>query len=317
MALSSSRAPGDFPGKSEINPMEHCNRIELQSGRTLGDSQMTAQKGMEIQEEPSPPTFDPIQFQDEEESTKKVEGTFPFPPQRQIIHFPQRLAMTKKDEEFGRFLDQVKDIYVEVPLIDSIQQMSKFAKFLKDIMPNQRKKGEIETIGLTEECSALFEKNTFPKLQDLESFFIPCTIGSKFIEKGFCDLGASVSLIPYLICNKLGLKNFKLTTMTLQLADHSCKYPMSIIEDVLVEVGGCIIPIDFVVLDLEEDTKIPIILGRPFLVIAGVIIDVKNYKLSLVIGKERLEYDLSNSPNHVASFLVSMSSGADAYKTKE
>ncbi|XP_042404759.1 uncharacterized protein LOC121994953 [Zingiber officinale] len=105
--------------------------------------------------------------------------------------------------------------------------------------------------------------------------------------------------------------------MALQLADHSCRYPMSIVEDVPVEVGGSIIPTDFMVLDMEEDPKLPIALGRPFLATAGAIIDVKNHKLSLVIGKERLKYDLSNSPNYVSSLLVSICSGADAYKVEE
>ncbi|XP_042432651.1 uncharacterized protein LOC122019229 [Zingiber officinale] len=169
--------------------------------------------------------------------------------------------MTKKDEEFYMFLDKIKDIYAEVPLIDAIQQMPKFATFLKDIMSNRRKKGEIKTVALTEECSALFEKNTSPKLQDPGSFYIPCIIGPEFIEKACCDLGRSVSLISY---------------------------PIGIIEDVPVEVGGYIIPIDFVVLDMEEDPKILIILGRPFLMTIGAIIDVKNHNLSLVIAKERL-----------------------------
>ena len=159
-------------------------------------------------------------------------------------------------------------------------------------------------------------KNTSPKLKDPGSFYIPCNIGTEFIEKSFCDLGASVSLIPYLVCNKLGLKNFKLTTMTLQLADHSCRYSMGIVEDMPVEVGGSIIPTDFVVLDMEEDPKIPIILGRPFLATAGAIIDVKNHKLSLVIGKERLEYDLSKASNHVSS-LLSACSRTSIYKLEE
>ncbi|XP_042443986.1 uncharacterized protein LOC122029098 [Zingiber officinale] len=83
--------------------------------------------------------------------------------------------------------------------------------------------------------------------------------------------------------------------MALQLADHSCRYPMGIVEDVSVEVGRCIVPTDFIVLDMEEDPKIPIILGRSFLATAGAIIDVKSHKLSLETGKEKIEFDLSNS----------------------
>ncbi|XP_042400966.1 uncharacterized protein LOC121990997 [Zingiber officinale] len=165
-----------------------------------------------------------------------------------------------------------------------------------------RQKSDFETVALTEKCSALLTADTPPKVQDPGSFSIPCKISSELIHKAFCDLGASVSLFPYSLCKKLGLQNIKLTTMTLQLDDHSCRYPMGIVEDVLVEIGGCIVPIDFVVLDMEEDPKIPIILGRPFLATAGALIDVKRHKLSLEIDKERLEFDLSDSPNGISSF---------------
>ncbi|XP_042437072.1 uncharacterized protein LOC122023040 [Zingiber officinale] len=83
--------------------------------------------------------------------------------------------------------------------------------------------------------------------------------------------------------------------MILELADHSCRYPMGIVEDVLVEVGRCKVPTDFIVLDMEEDPKILIILGRPFLDTAGAVIDVKSHKLSLEIGKEKIKFDLPNS----------------------
>ncbi|XP_042467549.1 uncharacterized protein LOC122050731 [Zingiber officinale] len=83
--------------------------------------------------------------------------------------------------------------------------------------------------------------------------------------------------------------------MALQLADHSCRYLMGIVEDVPIEVGGCIVPTNFIILHMEEDPKILIILGRPFLTTTGAIIDVKNHKLSLEICKEKIEFDLSNS----------------------
>ncbi|XP_042437103.1 uncharacterized protein LOC122023076 [Zingiber officinale] len=111
--------------------------------------------------------------------------------------------------------------------------MPKFAKFLKGILSNRRQKGDFETVVLTENCTALFTANSSPKLQDPGSFSIPCKIGSKLIPRAFCDLGASVSLLLYSLCKKLGRQNIKLTTMALQLADHSCRYPMGIVEDVL------------------------------------------------------------------------------------
>ena len=52
--------------------------------------------------------------------------------------------------------------------------------------------------------------------------------------------------------------------MSLQLADRSIKHLRGIIEDVLVKVDKLIFPVDFVVLDMEEDNEVPLILARPF-----------------------------------------------------
>ncbi|XP_057986650.1 uncharacterized protein LOC131171198 [Hevea brasiliensis] len=95
------------------------------------------------------------------------------------------------------------------------------------------------------------------------------------IDKAFCDLGASVSLIPLSICQKLEVGELKPTTISLQLAGRFVKYPVGILENIPIKVGKFFIPVDFVVLEMEEDIQIPIILGRPFLATAGAIIDVK------------------------------------------
>ncbi|XP_042448965.1 uncharacterized protein LOC122033875 [Zingiber officinale] len=176
IAQSVSRAQGTFPGKPDLNPVEHFNRIELRSGCT-----------------------------------------------NQTIPFPQKLIASQKDEEFNCFLKKVKEICIEVPLMDTLHQMPKFVKFLKGILSNRRQKGDFETVALIENCSALLMANSPPKLQDPGSFPIPCKIGFELIPRAFCDLGASVSLLPYTLCKKLGLQNIKLTTMALQLADHSCR----------------------------------------------------------------------------------------------
>ncbi|XP_042404625.1 uncharacterized protein LOC121994764 [Zingiber officinale] len=175
------------------------------------------------------------QNRDGEEATKKVEETLQVLPQNQTIPFPQKLITSQKDEEFNHFLKKIKEICIEVPLIDALHQMLKFVKFLKGILSIRRQKGNFETIALTENCSALLMANSPPKLQDPGSFSIPCKIRSELIPRAFYDLGASISLLPYSLCKKLGLQNIKLTTMALQLTNHSCRYPMEIVEDVPVE----------------------------------------------------------------------------------
>lgn len=92
--------------------------------------------------------------------------------------------------------------------------------------------------------------------------------------KALCDLGASINLMPLSVYKRLQLGEAKHTTVTLQLADRSLAHPLGIVEDVLVKVGKFILPADFIILDMEEDERIAIILGRPFLATGRALIDV-------------------------------------------
>ncbi|XP_022872074.1 uncharacterized protein LOC111391158 [Olea europaea var. sylvestris] len=104
--------------------------------------------------------------------------------------------------------------------------MPNYAKFMKDILSNKRKLEDNEMVMLTEECSAILQHKLPPKLKDPGSFTIPCNIG---------------------------LGEAKATTISLQLADRSIKHPRDICEDILVNVDKFIFPVDFIILDMEED----------------------------------------------------------------
>jgi len=86
--------------------------------------------------------------------------------------------------------------------------------------------------------------------------------------------------MPYSIFKRFGLGKLRPTRISLQLVDRSIKYPMGILEDVPIKVGDFYVSIDFVVLDIAEDSRTQIILGRPFLATAGCKIDVKEGKLT-------------------------------------
>ena len=141
---------------------------------------------------------------------------------------------------------------------------------------------------LTEESSAILQKKLPPKLKDPGSFTIPCTIGKSYFDRALCDLGASINLMPFSVFRKLGLGEVKLTTISLQLADRSIKYPRGVIEDVLVKIDKFIFPADFIVLDMDEDEKIPLILGRPFLAMGRTLIDVQQGKLVLRVEEDEV-----------------------------
>ncbi|GJS71868.1 reverse transcriptase domain-containing protein [Tanacetum coccineum] len=96
-----------------------------------------------------------------------------------------------------------------------------------------------------------------------------------FSCNALADLGASINLMPYSLYAKLSLETLKPTKMSVRLADRSFQYPVGIAENMLVEVGKFTFPADFVILEIEEDSKVPLILGRPFLHTADAVIRVK------------------------------------------
>ena len=170
--------------------------------------------------------------------------------------------------------------------------MPNYAKFLKDVMSKKRRMADFETVNLTEECSAIIQRKLPQKLKDPGSFTIPCAIGGSVFNKALCDLGASINLMPLSIFKKLGLGEVKPTSVTLQLADRSLTYPRGVIEDVLVKVDKFIFPVDFIVLDMEEDRDVPLILGRPFLATGRALIDVQKGELTLRVNDEHILFTI-------------------------
>ena len=93
--------------------------------------------------------------------------------------------------------------------------------------------------------------------------------------KTLCDSRASINLMPLSVVKILSLRELTPTTMTLQMVDRTLAQPKGILEDVLIKVGKFIFPVDFVVIDIEEDKQVPLLLGKPFLATGAALIDVK------------------------------------------
>ncbi|GJR96406.1 hypothetical protein Tco_0268580 [Tanacetum coccineum] len=102
--------------------------------------------------------------------------------------------------------------------------------------------------------------------------------------------GASVSVMPFSTYLNLGLGDLVHTKLTVELADRAVKYPKGIAENVLVGIGKFTFSIDFIILDMPEDIKVPLILGRSFLFTARAKIDVYKRKITLRAGEERIVF---------------------------
>ncbi|GKB40115.1 hypothetical protein Tco_0885057, partial [Tanacetum coccineum] len=124
--------------------------------------------------------------------------------------------------------------------------------------------------------------NSIPrKEKDPGSFTLPCFINNICFDNALVDLGASVSVMPLSTYLNLGLGELAHTKLTVELADRTVKYPKGIAENVLVGIGKFVFPVDFIILDMPEDIKVPLILGRLFLSTAHAKIDVYKRKDNL------------------------------------
>lgn len=160
-------------------------------------------------------------------------------------------------------------MHINILLVEALEQMPNYVKFMKDILSKKRRLEEFETIALTKECSSILESKLPLKLKDLGSFTILCSIGNSYFGRALYDIGASINLMSMFVFKQLGIGEARPIIVTLQLANRSFAHPKEKIEDVLFRGDKFIFPVDFIVLDYEVDKEVPIILGIPFLAREG------------------------------------------------
>nr|AAX96699.1 Transposable element protein, putative [Oryza sativa Japonica Group]AAX96877.1 Transposable element protein, putative [Oryza sativa Japonica Group]ABA92517.1 Zinc knuckle family protein [Oryza sativa Japonica Group] len=185
----------------------------------------------------------------------------------------------------------IQKIHINVPLLDAMQ-VPTYARYLKDILNNKRLLPTTEVVKLTEHCSNLILHKLLEKKKDPRCPTITCSIGAQQFNQALCDLGASVSVMPKDVFDKLNFTVLAPTPMRLQLADSSVRYPAGIAEDVPVKIRDFFIPVDFVVLDMDTAKETLPILGRPFLSTAGANIDVVTGSIHFHINgmEEKFEF---------------------------
>ena len=244
--------------------------------------------------------------------------------------FPQVLRGKKKTSQQAGILEVLRQVKVNIPLLDIIKQVPAYAKFLKDLCTIKKGLGIEKKAFLTEQVIAIIQRKYPVKYKDPGSPTISVNIGGNCIDKSLLDLGASVNLMSYSVYKQLGLGELKPTNITLSLADRSVKIPKGIVEDVLVKIDKFYYPVDFVVLDTEpiasEPNHVPIILGRPFPGTANAIINCRNGIMQLTFGNMTLElnifylnnkHELLENQNHITDEVVSIDQYAGKQSAQE
>ncbi|XP_051141221.1 uncharacterized protein LOC127258426 [Andrographis paniculata] len=283
------RERGKWPAQSEPNPanvsaITICSdtKIECSSRpNPKNTSAITLRSGKEL-EGPPPISKEQNKDQIEMEIEKEVE-----------LHEKKPQKANKRKEMMEIF----KKLELNIPLLEAITQIPKYAKFLKELCTNKKKLREDEHIIAGENVSAVIKRKVPPKTGDPGIFSIPCKIGKTEITKAMLDLGAAINVMPRSIYDSLNLGSLKKTGIIIQLADRTHAYPDGMIEDVLVQVNELIFPVDFYILDMHDANCFnppPLLLGRPFMCTAGTKIDVKKGTLSLEFDGEEFHFNIFN-----------------------
>ncbi|XP_070054461.1 uncharacterized protein [Nicotiana tomentosiformis] len=305
--ILSERIPGTMSADTENNPKETVNVVTLRSGQVLKDPTQIHKEAA-----PEKESGKELKIEDDNKKTKKKKGKKGSEKKKKeetsrreesneerkhmpALPFPQKLYREKLDKQFERFLDMLKQVNVNLLFTEVLSQMPAYAKFLKDILTKKRKIEETPVVKLTEHCSAILQNKLPQKYGDPGNFTIPCSLGSLSFDKSLCDLGASINLMPLSIYRKLEkeIEEIRSVPISLQLADQMTITPEGIVGDVLVRVDKFVFPVDFIVVNMEENKEVPLILGRPFLVTCRAILDMHDRKLMLRVGEEMVNFEMN------------------------
>ncbi|XP_057958746.1 uncharacterized protein LOC131151522 [Malania oleifera] len=238
-------------------------RPEISTERqTVASTPEVAVEANEAQEKPEKVSQELKKLIDVEAETSKE-----YQP---VVPYPQRLVADQKNKYHTEIQEIFKQVKVNIPLLDAIQQVPSYAKFLKDLCTVKRKLNVKKMDFLTEQVSTLILSETPQKLRDPGSPTISIIIGESRIGRALLDLGSSVNLLPFSIYEQLGLGELKKTSIVLQLADRSVK-PISTIS------------------------QTPVILGRPFLATSNALINCRSRVLKLTFRNMTLKMNVFNA----------------------
>ncbi|CAN6560260.1 unnamed protein product [Malus baccata var. baccata] len=312
------REQGKLPSSTVANPkggFESAKAIMLRSGKQVGTAPSPSKS--------APNKMEEVIIEEEEKGLATARKEVPLPqvsmapkpsnlpnkgtnvsnsmPTNDFplnVPFPSRFKQTKKEEAEKDILETFRKVQVNIPLLDAIKQVPRYAKFLKELFTTRKRISNKEVVQVSENVSAVLQRKLPPKCKDPGGFTIPCVIGNTKFEHAMLDLGASINVMPYSIYASMNLGELKNDGVIIQLADRSNAYPKGILEDVLVQVDNLIFPADFYVLEMEDSpnvTPLPILLGRPFMKTARTKIDVFKGTLTMEFDGEIINFNISEA----------------------
>ncbi|KAL7586378.1 hypothetical protein Lser_V15G39225 [Lactuca serriola] len=292
ISVSKLESQGKLLAQTEANPKHNVCAITLRGRKSYNGPKFSVdQKEDEIVVE---------EATKEEKEEEKTSEKKPFIAESKVTPapFPERLKSMKKEREENDIMQMFKRVQINIPLLEVIKQVPRYARFLKDLCVSKKKLKGNQVVTVGEHISAVLQKRMPPKCKDPGVFTVPCKLGNLYVPRAMLDLGASVNVLPYSLFKSIGVGTLSKTGVIIQLADRSLVHPKGVLEDVLVQVDGFVFPADFYVLDMGDDdspSSSSILLGRPFLKTSKTKIDVYNGTLSMEFDGEVINFNVNEA----------------------
>ncbi|KAL7594296.1 hypothetical protein Lser_V15G28541 [Lactuca serriola] len=300
------RRPGGLPSNTESNPKgAHINIVTTRSGKIITplasiqneDPKPVQEKEAEGQNQDQtqliPESTRRVHDMDSTSSTPDQKNKPPVKPHQPPLPYPTRARQEKNEH--------IKVLQINIPFIEPVAQLPKYAKFLRELLTNRRMMEEVKKVVLNENCSVAMLNKLPKKNGEPGSLTFPSQFENLATIYALADSGEIVNLMPYSFFKKLDLPEPRPIHMAIHLANKTITFPRGICEDLLVKVDKFVFPVDFIVLDMEADPQVPIILGRPFLNTASAIIDMRDSKLTLRVGDESVAFGVDQAMKHARS----------------
>ncbi|GJY80772.1 reverse transcriptase domain-containing protein [Tanacetum coccineum] len=292
--ITSTSGSGTLPSNTITNPKVDLKGITTRSGVAYQGPTIptTSSSPPKVVEREPEPVVTPVRA-----LMPNLKTPIPYPSRRN-----DEKRREKANDQIEKFYKIFQDMRFEISLADALILMPKFALTLKDLIENKEKLSEMARTPLNEHCSTVILNKLPEKLRDPGKFLIPCDIPGMEECLALADHGVSINLMPLSMWKKLSLLELTPTCMTLELVDRSITKPIGIAEDVYLKVGKFKFPADFVVVDFDADSRVPLILGRSFLKTGCALIDVYEGELTLHVGKEAVTFNLDQTSRYSSNY---------------
>ncbi|XP_031131791.1 uncharacterized protein LOC116033171 [Ipomoea triloba] len=219
-----AQASRKLPSQTEVNPKENVSAITLRSGK-----QLQPESSLPVEEEKEEKSKEEKEFIANENSKVSSESSvgqcnLSLPP------FPSRLAKSKEEEHENQILETFRKVEINIPLLEAIKQIPKYAKFLKELCTNKRKLKSKEKIILGKNVSAMISNDLPRKCKYPETSVVVQLADRSCVHPSVVVQLADRSCVHPIVVVQLADRSCVHPIGVVQLADRSCVHPIGVVE---------------------------------------------------------------------------------------